>query len=201
MARDLPCSFQPTGRDWLAGRPDAARVALKETDMPDPVEFKLAMRRLAAGVSIVTTIDGDDPHGFAATSVTSVSADPSPLLLVCVNKSVSCHDLMLASGRFCVNVLSEADVETARLFSSSEDRHRRFELCKWERLSTGAPALTGALASFDCRIHRAVEVQTHTVLFGEVVETRLINDELHPLVYVDGRFGGLRCSTQIGTTS
>jgi len=167
-------------------------VGLKETNMPDPLEFKLAMRRLASGVSIVTTMDGDTPHGFAATSVTSVSADPAPLLLVCVNKTVSCHDLMLASGRFCVNVLSEADIETARLFSSSENRHRRFELCSWEKLSTGAPALSGALASFDCRIHRAVEVQTHTVLFGEVVETRLLNAEFQPLVYVDGRFDGLR---------
>jgi flavin reductase len=183
----------------------AARVGLKETDMPDPIEFKLAefklaMRRLAAGVSIVTTIDGEQPHGFAATSVTSVSADPSPLLLVCVNKSVSCHDLMLASGRFCVNVLGESDMETARLFSSPKDRHRRFELCKWETLSTGAPALTGALASFDCRIHHAMEVQTHTVVFGEVVETRLIDDDLHPLVYIDGRFGGLRCPPTAGAT-
>lgn len=166
--------------------------------MPDPIEFKLAMRRLASGVSIVTTLEGDTPHGFAATSVTAVSADPSPLLLVCVNKSVSCHDLMLASGRFCVNLLSEADVETAMLFSSAKDRHRRFDLLRWETLSTGAPALTGALASFDCRIHRTVEVQTHTVLFGEVVETKLIDDALHPLVYIDGRFDGLRSTPLAG---
>jgi flavin reductase len=169
--------------------------------MPDPIEFKLAMRRLASGVSIVTTMDGDTPHGFAATSVTAVSADPSPLLLVCVNKSVSCHDLILASGRFCVNLLSEADVETAMLFSSAKDRHRRFGLCRWETLSTGAPALSSALASFDCRVHRAVEVQTHTVLFGEVVETKLIDDPLHPLVYIDGRFDGLRSTTSAGAVS
>lgn len=166
--------------------------------MPDPIEFKLAMRRLASGVSIVTTLEGDTPHGFAATSVTAVSADPSPLLLVCVNKSVSCHDLILASGRFCVNLLSEADVETAMLFSSAKDRHRRFDLLRWETLSTGAPALTGALASFDCRIHRTVEVQTHTVLFGEVVETKLIDDALNPLVYIDGRFDGLRSTPLAG---
>lgn len=169
--------------------------------MPDPIEFKLAMRRLASGVSIVTTMNGDTPHGFAATSVTAVSADPSPLLLVCVNKSVSCHDLILASGLFCVNLLSEADVETAMLFSSAKDRHRRFELCRWETLSTGAPALSSALASFDCRVHRAVEVQTHTVLFGEVVETKLIDDPLHPLVYIDGRFDGLRSTTSAGAVS
>src|SRR3569833_655882 len=61
--------------------------------MIDHSEFKQGMRRLAAGVSVVTTMDGAQPHGFSATSVTSVSADPAPLLLVCVNKAVSCHDI------------------------------------------------------------------------------------------------------------
>ena len=88
--------------------------------MAHPDIFKQGMRRLAAGVSIVTTAEGGVPFGFAATSVTAVSVDPSPLLLVCVNRSVSCHDVILRMGRFCVNVLRENHVETAMLFSSSE---------------------------------------------------------------------------------
>jgi len=160
--------------------------------MIDLAEFKQGMRRLAAGVSVVTTMDGRQPHGFSATSVTSVSADPAPLLLVCVNKSVTCHDILLRSGGFCVNVLSEAEIETARVFSSPEHRHRRFELCPWEELATGAPALVNSLANFDCRIHRAVEVQTHTVLFGEVVRVMIRGPIVHPLLYVDGKFDGLR---------
>ncbi|MDQ7246194.1 flavin reductase family protein [Dongia sedimenti] len=158
----------------------------------DLSEFKQGMRRLAAGVSVVTTMDGRQPHGFSATSVTSVSADPAPLLLVCVNKSVTCHDILLRSGSFCVNVLSEAEIETARVFSSSEHRHRRFEFCPWEALATGAPALINALTNFDCRIHRAVEVQSHTVLFGEVVRVMIRGPVVHPLLYVDGKFDGLR---------
>lgn len=160
--------------------------------MIDLSAFKQGMRRLAAGVSVVTTIDGPQPHGFSATSVTSVSADPAPLLLVCVNKAVTCHDILLRSGSFCVNVLSEAEIETARVFSSSEHRHRRFELCPWEELVTGAPALVNSLTNFDCRIHRAVEVQSHTVLFGEVVSVVIRGPAVHPLLYVDGKFGGLR---------
>jgi flavin reductase len=160
--------------------------------MIDLAEFKQGMRRLAAGVSVVTTMEAGEPHGFSATSVTSVSADPAPLLLVCVNKSVTCHDILLRSGSFCVNVLSEAEIETARVFSSPEHRHRRFELCPWEELATGAPALVNSLANFDCRIHRAVEVQTHTVLFGEVVRVMIRGPIVHPLLYVDGKFDGLR---------
>ena len=162
--------------------------------MTDQHQFKRAMRRLAAGVSIITTNEAGQLHGFAATSVTSVSAEPTPILLVCVSKTVSCHDQILRSERFCVNVLSESDAETARLFSSAQNRLRRFELCEWEPLVTGAPALTCALANFDCRIQRILDVQSHSVLFGEVIEIRIRGDEVHPLVYVNGRFGGLRSS-------
>ncbi|MDQ0390258.1 flavin reductase family protein [Labrys monachus] len=160
--------------------------------MAHPEMFKQGMRRLAAGVSIVTTIEDGQPHGFAATSVTSVSADPAPLLLVCVSKTVSCHDTMLRAGRFCVNVLGDGDIDMARLFSSSEHRHRRFELCDWKTLATGAPALTNALAIFDCSIHHAMEVQTHTVFFGKVEDIEIQDGHVRPLVYVNGRFDALQ---------
>lgn len=154
--------------------------------------FKQGMRRLVAGVSIVTTMEDGKPHGFAATSVTSVSADPSPLLLVCVNKSVSCHDTIVRAGKFCVNVLRDVDVGTARLFGSSEQRHRRFETLDWKTLVTGAPVLTEALANFDCTVHHAVEVQTHTVFFGRVEEIAVRDGDIHPLLYVNGQFDALR---------
>jgi flavin reductase len=164
----------------------------KETGMTHPDMFKQGMRRLAAGVSIITTVEGGKPYGFAATSVTSVSADPAPLLLVCVSKSVSCHDTIVRAGKFCVNVLSDIDIDAARLFSSSEDRDRRFELCDWKGLVTGAPVLTNALASFDCCVHHAMEVQTHTVFFGRVEEIEIRDGDIHPLLYVNGQFDGLR---------
>lgn len=160
--------------------------------MTHPELFKQGMRRLAAGVSIVTTMENGSPQGFAATSVTSVSADPSPLLLVCVSRSVSCHDTIVRAGRFCVNILRDNDVETARLFSSSESRHRRFELCEWQTLATGAPALSSALVNFDCTVHHAMEVQTHTVFFGKVEGIRLQDGDIHPLLYVNGKFDALR---------
>jgi flavin reductase len=149
------------------------------------------MRRLASGVSIITTMQDGKPHGLAATSVTSVSADPVPILLVCVSKTASCHDQILQSGHFCVNVLSEEDAETARLFSSADERSRRFQAREWSVMSTGSPALTEALANFDCRLQRTLEIQSHSVLFGEVVDVRLRGGDIHPLIYVEGRFAGL----------
>jgi flavin reductase len=160
--------------------------------MSDPDLFKRGMRRLAAGVSVITTLDDGQPAGFVATAVTSVCADPAPSLLICVNRSASCHALIHKSGIFCVNVLGEGDVEIANLFSSREHRHRRFTDCDWEALETGAPALTGALASFDCRVSEKMEVESHTVFLGRVATIKLWEREVHPLLYVDGHFDGLR---------
>jgi flavin reductase (DIM6/NTAB) family NADH-FMN oxidoreductase RutF len=78
-------------------------------------DFKLGMRRLASGVSIVATTDEQGPEGFLATSVSSVAPDPWPCLLVCVNKSASSHDAFIRTKVFSVNVLAERQVDIATL--------------------------------------------------------------------------------------
>ncbi|HVX79003.1 MAG TPA: flavin reductase family protein [Bradyrhizobium sp.] len=151
-------------------------------------DFRLGMRRLASGVSIVATADEDGPKGFLATSVSSVALDPTPCLLVCVNKSTSSHDALLRTQVFSVNVLAEQQVDIARRFSSSELRDARFEGSDWGRLETGAPICRGALANFDCRLMTTMTVQTHTVLIGRAVAVQMADAAVEPLIYYDGRF-------------
>ncbi|MDB5557865.1 MAG: flavin reductase domain protein FMN-binding protein [Enterovirga sp.] len=159
--------------------------------MIDSALFKRGMRRLAAGVSLVTTIDGDEPHGLLATSVSSVSADPVPSLLVCVNRSASAHDRIQKASVFCVNLLGEDEMHLAERFMSA-DKASRFAGSCWTVLETGAPAVEGALASFDCEVLKAVEVGSHTLFIGAVKVARLWDEEISPLLYLDGRFEVLR---------
>mgnify|MGYP002481134719 FL=1 len=58
----------------------------------------------------------------------------------------------------------------------------RFSLGHWDTLSTGAPALQEAVATFDCIISQIVEVGTHSVLFGTVQALRY-NDDADGLAY------------------
>jgi len=169
--------------------------------MIDPAQFKLGMRRLAAGVSVVATIEEGVPHGFVATAVTSVAADPTPTLLVCVNRSVSCHDVIERSRVFCVNLLAEADIEIARRFSSPQDRHLRFAESRWRPLATGAPALHCAIASFDCVVTETVSVHSHSVFLGTVVDIALPDEGACPLLYAGGRFDALRSSGQAAVSA
>jgi flavin reductase len=148
--------------------------------------FKLAMRRLASGVCLVATHEGGLDHGFVASAVTSVSAEP-PTLLVCINRTATSHDPLLRAGIFCVNVLTQAHEDLARRFSQPDDRHLRFADRNWIRLVSGAPVLEDGLAVFDCRLAQAVAVATHTIVIGHVVATRTAGP-VEPLVYIDGRF-------------
>jgi flavin reductase len=157
-------------------------------------DFKLGMRRLASGVSIVATTDEQGPKGFLATSVSSVALDPWPCLLVCVNKSVSSHDAFIRTQLFSVNVLAERQLDIARRFSSPELRDARFEGDVWEALETGAPIYRDALASFDCRLMTTMTVQTHTVLIGRAVAARSADTAAEPLIYYDGCFDRSRAA-------
>ncbi|MEP9380483.1 flavin reductase family protein [Aquabacter sp. CN5-332] len=154
-------------------------------------DFRQAMRRLAAGVSIITTWEHGVPHGFVATAVSSVAAEPNPTLLICVNRSAHSHDVIHRTSIFCVNVLSDADVETAHRFSSPHLRESRFAEQAWATLATGAPALASALASFDCKVMAAMAVHSHTVFIGEVQHISVRESETAPLLYFNGRYEAL----------
>ena len=151
--------------------------------------FKRGMRRLAAGVTIITTAQGDERQGLTATAVTSLTAEP-PQLLVCVNRSAAAHDLIHKAARLCVNVLGQEHRALAARFAGAAGVHggERFHAGDWTRMTTGAPALADALAAFDCEVVEAVEVTTHTIFIGRVVEVRAREDG-DALVYEAGTFG------------
>lgn len=153
----------------------------------DPTKFKGGMRRLASGVSVVTTLGQFGPVGMLSTSVTSVSADP-PALLVCVNKSTSSHEAFAASKLFCVNVLEDADHIVATRFGSPDFRHTRFQDRDWKKLSTGAPVLVGCSVSFDCEVAAQIEVATHTIFLGRVVAVETWTERNSPLLYWNGEY-------------
>lgn len=155
--------------------------------------FKLAMRRLAAGVTIITTCHNGERGGLTATAVCSLSADP-PQLLVCVNRSAHAHDVIRRGANLCVNLLARRHKALAGRFAGQMKGvmgEERFRAGRWTTLKTGAPVLDDALASFDCVIRETVESSTHTIFIGQVVDVRL-RAEGHPLLYAGGAYAGLQ---------
>lgn len=153
-------------------------------------EFRDAMRHLASGVSLVTTksLDGRR-QGMLATAVSSVTSEP-PTILVCVNRSAAMHNDLVQSRNFCVNFLGHRHLELSRRFSSSDARDSRFDTGAWTTLETGAPVLDDALSAVDCRLESAVEVGSHSVLFGKVIGIKVLPESVgKPLLYYDRQYG------------
>lgn len=151
-------------------------------------EFKSAMRRLAGGVSVIASEGSDGPLGLTATSVVSLTAEPASLLC-CINRSVAAVAAIRERGQFAVSLLRTEHEEIARRFAGMTG-HRgsdRFDPTHWTTLDNGAPALSGALASFGCELVHCLEMSTHSVLVGRITSVSL-GGLGAPLVYWDGQF-------------
>ena len=80
----------------------------------DASQFRIVCGHFATGVAIVTMRNqAGESHGLTANSFTSVSLDP-PLILVCVEKSISSYPAMTEAEGFLVNVLTEQQEELAK---------------------------------------------------------------------------------------
>jgi flavin reductase len=159
----------------------------------EPAFFRSGMRRLGAGVSIITTAGPEGPRGLTATAVCSVGIDP-PTLLCCVNRASSAHDTIVAMRILAVNFLAERDRDVAIRFSGAETRESRFVAGSWTELTTGSPILETALASFDCRVTQMIDTASHTIFIAEVIAARY-GEAAPPLLYFDGGYGGFQAVT------
>jgi len=130
--------------------------------------FKQGMSAVPGAVNIVTTGFGNTKAGFTATAVCSVSDNP-PTLLVCLNRGASVHKTFCESDSLVINTLDVSQDKLSNLFGGKAPMEDRFASAIWETLITGAPVLTDAAVSFDCKITEVKSVATHDVFFCEVV--------------------------------
>lgn len=135
----------------------------------DRQEYRNAMARLGAAVSVITTDGPAGRAGFTASAVCSVTDTP-PTLLVCMNRGSTTNEQFKANGVLCVNTLAASQEALSPLFAgfTDETMDDRFAAAQWGTLSTGSPVLQGAVVSFDCRIAQVTEIGTHSVVFCEV---------------------------------
>jgi flavin reductase len=63
----------------------------------------------------------------------------------------------------------------------------RFAVGEWTDGLTGVPVLTSASVSFECELTNALDVATHRVLFGRVIDIRE-NEEQATLLYCMRRY-------------
>jgi flavin reductase (DIM6/NTAB) family NADH-FMN oxidoreductase RutF len=157
--------------------------------------FIEGMSRAAATVSVVTTAGGAGREGVTVSAMTSVCVDPgAPSLLVCMHHQGRTAQAICHNKVFCVNVLREEHGLLADLFAGrlQDEILERFASGVWTTLTTGAPVVTEALASFDCQLTESVRCGSHWIFIGEVIDLAL-GEHKPPLVYANRTYRAL-CS-------
>lgn len=149
----------------------------------DPAEYRLAMRRTAASVAVITAAHEGRIHGMTATAMTSVSVDP-PTLLVVIKQTTRTHPFIRKSRRFAVNVLARGQEEIARRFAAGIEN--QFEGVPYEMHAADVPLIAETAAGFICLATDAFDVATHTIFIGEVEAA--YHAPRPPLLYYDGRY-------------
>lgn len=161
-------------------------------------EFRAAMSRLAAGVCLITAheppLTPDGPHGedigMTATAFMSVSLDP-PLVLVSLREGSRMDDLLAEQPLWAVSVLADHQLQIASRFSMKgriSDRLLFADLPYVRGEVSGAPLLTGALATLECRTESRVPAGDHTLVIGRVLASAVPTADAAPLAYFRGRY-------------
>jgi flavin reductase (DIM6/NTAB) family NADH-FMN oxidoreductase RutF len=127
-------------------------------------------------------------------SFTSVSLDP-PLVAFLPGKQSRTWPRIQAAGSFCVNVLSaEQESVTHAMMSRTGDK---FAGLQWKpSASTGAPALTSAVAWIDCRIEQVIDAGDHWMVIGAVADLD-IGDPKTPLLFFRGGYGRFESGSRV----
>jgi flavin reductase len=168
-----------------------ATATLLEESAISGEDFRLAMRRLAGGVSIISGAGPDGPLGVTATAVTSLTAEP-PSVVCCLNRSLQLEAAVKETGRFGVNMLRADHHDLAKRFAGMHGVRgsAKFEQGNWTILPSDVPALSDSLVTFDCRVDDILEVGTHSIFVGLITQAHF-GESGNPLVYCNGAFASL----------
>ncbi|MBL1095318.1 flavin reductase family protein [Streptomyces coffeae] len=181
--------------------PSAPASTPAEPSVPHPGgvsedDFRAALSRLAAGVVLVTAHDPEEgPRGedvgMTATAFMSVSLDP-PLAMVSVRNGSRMDELLERQPLWAVSVLAESQRHIAGRFAMKgriSDRLLFEDITVVRGAESGAPLVSDALATLECRTEQRVTAGDHTLVVGRVLSASTPSGaEGGPLMYFRGRY-------------
>lgn len=152
-----------------------------EPEITDDVSaFKLAFRRLAAGVSVITARHPDGrPAGFTATSLASLAADP-PMATFNMARRASAWPAIEQTDQVLIHLLGVRNRAVAEILSGDADQ--RFVGDHWTPGPQGLPLLDDVPAWMLCRIVGRYPIEQSATIVVRIEEGALGTPDV-PLLY------------------
>jgi flavin reductase (DIM6/NTAB) family NADH-FMN oxidoreductase RutF len=147
----------------------------------DTRTFRNALGRFATGVTVITSLEHDRPHGMTANAFVSVSLAP-PLILISLDNRSNMNRILPSSGRFGVSVLAEDQETLSTHFAGRPQEDLEIPFVA----RGGIPVIDGAVAHFVARVADIHPAGDHTLYIGEVEHFEFREDR--PLLFHAGKY-------------
>ena len=137
---------------------------------------------------------GDERNAMTTSWVTQLAMEPV-LIGIGVDNAAVTHRLISAGGSFSVNLWDAADTKVFVKFSKPASGDGASLNGRPVRAATtGAPVFDEALAWLDCEVRHTLNLGSHTLFVGEVVDLGLRDDEARAAALSDTRmkYGGVK---------
>jgi 3-hydroxy-9,10-secoandrosta-1,3,5(10)-triene-9,17-dione monooxygenase reductase component len=150
----------------------------------DPRHFRDVLGSYPTGVCVITSIAATGERwGLAVGSFTSISLDP-PLVGFLPDKRSTSWSAIEQTGRFCVNILSAAQLEDCQRFAMRGGD--KFDGISHGTTPGGLPLLDNVLAWVECDIERVVELGDHLLVVGAALALERAREGAPLLFYRGG---------------
>ena len=154
----------------------------------NPEPFKAAFRRLASGVCVVMFRRHGRPHGFTATSVTSVSMAP-PKALFCVGTGNDSHPHLTVGTPIGISLLSATQRPLSDRFAGKAGP-QGYDDVETVEGPGGVLLLPGALAHLSARVAELVPAGDHSIVVCDL-EAAMLAEEAPPLLHFSRAYHAL----------
>jgi flavin reductase (DIM6/NTAB) family NADH-FMN oxidoreductase RutF/rubredoxin len=140
--------------------------------------------KVSYGMYIVSSKYDDRLNGQIANTVFQVTSEP-PTVAVCINKQNLTHQFIETSRLFTISILStEATMQFIGKFGFKSGRDTdKFKDTRYKVGVSMAPiVLDYSIGYLEAKLVNSIDVGTHTLFFGEIINTETINDK-EPMTY------------------
>ena len=150
--------------------------------------------KIPSALVLIGSASGDEWNAMTASWVTQLSMEPV-LIGVGIDNSAVTHRLVSEGGSFSVNLWSSDDTRVFVKFSKPAAKDGNTLNGRAVRIgSTGAPIFEEALAWIDCEVRQSINLGTHTLFVGEIVDAGVNDNDQRAAAMSDTRmkYGGVK---------
>ncbi|MCE2524658.1 MAG: flavin reductase [Acidimicrobiia bacterium] len=150
--------------------------------------------KIPNALALIGSRAGEERNGMTASWISQLSMEPV-LIGVSVENTAVTHRLISEGGSFTVNLW---DAEQTRVFVKFSKPAAYADGTLNGRpvreATTGAPVFEEAIAWLDCEVRHALDLGTHTLFVGELVDGGINDDDPRAAAMSDTRmkYGGVK---------